>query len=76
MSQPLAQIIATEIRAEMGRQNLSGRQLAEAVGLSQTMASRRLRGLIEFRPSELDKIADLLGVPVTQFMRQPATSAA
>jgi hypothetical protein len=29
---------------------------------------KRLNGRIEFRPSELDSTAEMLGVPVTQFL--------
>ena len=67
MTQSLAQTIATEVRAEMGRQRVSGRQLTKVLGLSQAQMSKRLLGQIEFRPNELQKIADHFGVPVIRF---------
>jgi transcriptional regulator with XRE-family HTH domain len=74
MSQSFASGIACEVRAELARQNMTQRQLAECLGLSQPQTSKRLKGLIEFRPSELEKAATLLGVPVTTFI--PAKAAA
>lgn len=68
MTHTLPEHITREIRAEMGRQRRNQREIADLIGLSQTQVSKRFAGLIEFRPSELEKIADYLGVPVTQFV--------
>ncbi len=68
MTQNLAEYMAAEVRAEMARQRVSQRQLAAQLTLSQVQIQRRLAGRIEFRPSELDRAAELLGVPVTQFL--------
>jgi transcriptional regulator with XRE-family HTH domain len=77
MMHTLADTITREIRAEMGRQRLTQREIAEQHGISRTQISRRFAGLIEFKPSELEKIADYLGVPVTQFVgAEPATASA
>jgi transcriptional regulator with XRE-family HTH domain len=76
MTQNLAEYVAGEVRAEMARQRVSQRQLAAQLGLSQVQIQRRLAGRIEFRPSELDRAAELLGVPVTQLLPSaPAASA-
>lgn len=67
MTQSLPHHVAREVRAEMGRQRMTHQQLAEALGLSQPQTTKRLNGVIEFRPSELEAAAELLGVPVVQF---------
>lgn len=59
----------------MARQKRTQRELAAHVGLSQGQISARLRGDLEFRPSELEKTAEFLDVPVTDFF-QHATAAA
>jgi len=76
MTQNLAEYVAAEVRAEMARQRVSQRQLAAQLGLSQVQIQRRLAGRIEFRPSELDGAAELLGVPVTRFLPAPTGTAA
>jgi len=60
----------------MARQRVTHRRLGEQLGISQQQTSSRLSGTVEFRPSELEKVAELLGVPVSQFIQQPASSAA
>lgn len=69
MTQRLSDFIATEVRAEMARQKLSGRWLATKLGLSQPQMADRLNGQIEIRPNELQLIAQILGVPITNFVR-------
>jgi len=71
MTLNLADHVAAEIRAEMGRQRGTGwnqRRLAEVLGLSQAQVSERMSGKVEFRMSELEQIATALGVPVAQFL--------
>lgn len=63
----LAQRAVGEIRAEMGRQRLSGVKLAEILGWTQQTTSRRLRGEVALRLDELEQIARALRVPVEQF---------
>lgn len=67
MTHSLPQYVAREVRAEIARQRMTHRQLAEALGVSQPQVTKRLNGDIEFRPSELELLAELCGVPVTQF---------
>lgn len=73
MTQPLADVIAIEVRAEMGRQRVSGRQLARVLELSQAQVADRLNGKIQIRPNELEKIAEFLRVPVARFLTAPST---
>lgn len=74
MMHPLDEHVAREVRAELARQRVTQRQVGEWLGISQPQVGARLRGEIEFRPSELDRLAVALGVPVTQFLpqREPA----
>jgi transcriptional regulator with XRE-family HTH domain len=57
-----------EIRAEMGRQQLSGVKLAEILGWTQNAISRRLRGEAPLTLSELDQISRALRRPLAQFV--------
>lgn len=71
---PLTQRVAAEIRAELGRQQMSQRQLAEKLGIDQALVSRRLAA-INARPwttDEIDRIASALGVPVDRLLGAPA----
>lgn len=68
MTQTLAGHVAREVRNEMLLQGVSQRELAAHLGLSQPQVGKRLNGVIEFRPSELERAAELLGVPVTKFL--------
>lgn len=63
-----AERVAAEVRAELGRQRKSGSELAAALGMAQSTVSRRLLGEVPFDVDELHRIADYLGVPVSQFL--------
>lgn len=62
-----AQIVAGEVRAELARQRLSGRQAALRLGWTPPYLSRRLVGEIPFDVADLQALAELLDVPVTDF---------
>jgi len=70
MTQPLAQRVATEVRAEMARQRVSQDALAAAIGMSQAAVSRRLSGDIPFDVAELEDVATALRVPISQFLAE------
>ena len=74
MSETITASVAAEVRAELGRQRISQRQVGDAIGMSQAAAWRRLRGDVPFDIAELSAVAEFLGVPVTQFL--PASTAA
>ena len=59
----------------MNEREISGVQLARRLGITQAYLSRRLTGEVEFRISELQAIADELGVPVTQFVSDRPVAA-
>lgn len=67
MSEP-HRLVAAEVRAEMARQQMPQAKLAALLGVAQQTISRRLVGEVPFDVTELARIADLLKVPVTQFL--------
>jgi transcriptional regulator with XRE-family HTH domain len=70
--QTLAQSVAGEVRAHLGRRRLSGRAAAFRLGWTQQYMSRRLTGAVPFDVDDLDALAELLDVPVTAFFDVPA----
>lgn len=77
MDRDLPRVIAAEVRAEIARQKgPTQRELAELLGLSQPQVSDRIRGDVEWRISELAKVAELLGVPITKFVPAAEHTAA
>lgn len=66
--QTLAASTAREIRAEMGRQGVTQEVLADRLGCTQRLLSRRLTAEVPIDTAELDRIAKALGVPVTNFL--------
>lgn len=68
--------IAAEVRAEMGRQNKSLRDLAAELNLSHQSLAVRVRGDVAFRIEELVLLASALGVDVDTFVRLPAAADA
>lgn len=75
---PLTQRVSAEIRAELGRQQMSQRRLAEMLGIDQALVSRRLAA-VNARPwttDEIDRIAGIFGVPVDRLLGIPAPAGA
>lgn len=66
--------VVGQVRAEIGRQSVKQVALAAAIGMSPAALNLRLNGHQEFKIDELFMIADVLGVPVAQFV--PAAPAA
>ncbi len=60
--------IASEVRAELARQQITQRDLAAVLGMTQPALQLRLVGKRSFRGEELAKIATHLGVPATRFL--------
>lgn len=58
----LTEQVAAEVRAHMARVRINQTQLAEALGITQSSVSKRLRGVIAFDTDELQRVAELLGV--------------
>ena len=72
---PPAKRIALEVRAEMARQGMTQESLAARIGWDQRRVSRRLTGEVALNVTELECIADALGVPAAQFLAAPAAAA-
>lgn len=56
--------VAEEIRALLGRRNMSKLQLAQRIDRSHTYMWRRLSGEVAFDLDDLERIADVFGVKV------------
>ena len=54
--------VAANIRAEIARQRVSQRTLADRLGMSPAALSNRLTGMTPIDVNELSAIADVLGV--------------
>lgn len=67
-------LVAAEVRSWMGRRSVSQMQLAEALDLSQTAVSRRLRGITPFDVVDLAKTAGLLNVSITTLLGEAGTT--
>lgn len=64
----LTLLVATEVRAEMGRQRATQRIVGQILGKSQPQISARLLGELPFTTAELDKLAEAWSIPVTTFL--------
>lgn len=74
MTNSLPADIAAEVRAEISRQRKPQREIAELLGISQQQVSERVLGEVEWRISELVRVAEWLSVPITKFV--PASETA
>lgn len=74
----LSEAVKASITAELNRQGVSQRELARKLGFTQQYLWRRLSiaetADLEFTPSELERIAAALGVPVAQFLASAAAA--
>ena len=64
----LTQRVAEEVRALMARRRISQEVAAQAIGRSQSYMSRRAKGEMPFDVTDLERLAKLLDVPVTQLL--------
>lgn len=63
------------VRAEMARKGVSQEELAARLGFSQSVVSKRLRGITPFDINELTLIAQHLGVPLASLLPAEAVAA-
>lgn len=75
MAAPLTELVAGQVRAEMGRARISGVQLAEKIGRAHPYVSRRLTGKVAFDTDDLAQISEVLGINVIDLMRAPERAA-
>lgn len=64
----LDQRISQEVRALMGRYNVSQMQLAQWLGLNQTAVSARLRGTTDWKARDIERVAEGFAVHPAQLM--------
>ena len=69
--QTLTEMVAAEVRAEMGRAQVTQTKLAQELGRSDMYVSRRLTGQVAFDMAELERIAEVLQVPVNRLLSPP-----
>jgi len=62
---PIRARVATAIRIEMARRQISQSRLAEMAGMRQAVLSRRMTGETAFDLDDLDRLSAALGVPVS-----------
>lgn len=60
--------VAANARAEMARRGERQADLALAVGWTRATASRRLSGSSDWTATDLDRVADHLGIAVTDLL--------
>ena len=65
---PLVAHISDEVRALMGRHQVSQTALAAWLGITQPAISARLRGATEWKVSEVDRIAEGFGIHPSELM--------
>lgn len=70
----LAEVVAGEVRAVMGRKRVRNVDLARGMEVSEPYISRRLSGEVALNLDDLEHIARILDVPVATFL--PATRVA
>ncbi len=76
MTKPLTESVAAEVRAELARRNIPRSRTADQLGMSRTLLWQRLRGHSSFTVAELERLAELLDVPVSKFLpAAPANTA-
>lgn len=70
MPGPLTEAIASILREAVEARGLVQRQVAEAIGQSQTQVSRYLRGEVTMDAEEIDKVCRLLGISIADVITQ------
>jgi len=65
---PTTEAVASEVRAEMGRQRKTQADLAGVLGIYTATAGRRLDGSVPFDVVELATVARWLGVKASEIM--------
>ena len=67
----LQDVIGPEVRAELGRQDISIEALAKALGWTDSRLRRRLKGQVPWAVEDVEAIASVLDVPRSQFLDPP-----
>ncbi|GAA3510363.1 hypothetical protein GCM10022234_00810 [Aeromicrobium panaciterrae] len=67
--------IAAEVRAAMGRHNITAKAISVATGIPPATLSRKINGLVGFTLEELFKVTQALNISAADLIRE-ATAAA
>ena len=70
-ARPLTERVAEEVRALMGRYDVTQMQMVDVLGVSQTGVSKRLRGIIPFDANELGELAKFFDVDAAELLGAP-----
>lgn len=76
MSTSTHQTVAATVRAELARRNLRHATVAADLGYTPQAMSRRLAGAVPFTAIDLQRISELVGVPVADLLTAPEPEAA
>ena len=76
MDTPIALRMAGELRAEMARQRMSGRRLAQSVDMYPSLLSRRLASPENFTVDELEQVCAALGLTLRELVDRATVKAA
>ena len=69
-----ADVVADNIRVQCARRGVSRSMLARAIDMDRASCGYRWRGQREWRLSELDRVADALGLSVVDLLTPPGGS--
>ncbi|WP_041760106.1 helix-turn-helix domain-containing protein [Pseudonocardia dioxanivorans] len=61
-------LVAEELRAQLGRKRVSGRELARRLNVSNQWTSQRTRGVVALNTAEMEAIASCLGITVGELL--------
>jgi transcriptional regulator with XRE-family HTH domain len=70
----LRQYVAEEIRVLLARKRMSGAELGRRAGITQSTMSRRMTGETAFDMDDLERIAEVLEIEVTDLLPKPVAS--
>lgn len=73
MTTDLSRNVADSVRAELARRQMTQRQMADVLGISQASVARRLGGHVPFDVDELAAVAELLDMDPRDLL--PAAAA-
>ena len=68
--------VAAEVRAEMARQRRTQTEVATAAGWKQPYLNRRLTGITALSVDDIESLALVLGVPLSQLVSPQPREAA
>jgi len=69
------ELVAGEVRAQLGRQRLSNRQFAKLLGTTPTWVDRHLNGKTPINADHLEQFTTVLGVSMEDLLREAIRKA-